>query len=460
MTKTIPANMATAALLDMAESLNWNIIPPEARKAARRHFLDTCASMIAGMSGGVTQATGRVLLKAATPGPLDMPGCPLRLSPEGFALMGGTAAHGVELDDGHRGGSVHLGVAVVPALLATAPLAEKSGEDILSALVVGYETICALSTAANPAFRNQGFHPTSAAGPLGAALSVGVALGLNRDALSNALGIAASQAGGLFAFLGGGGDVKRLHGGFAARGGLMAALFAREGIDAPGGIIERPSGFAQAFAGAAPGEGLPLPALPPDGEFQILDCYIKPYACCRHLQPAMEALIRLREAHGLTPENVASIAVETYGIAAKHARTGWADMVGAQLSFPYCLAVALRFGRADLVHYGDDIRGGDWVQPVADRIEIHASAEMDALYPRQRPARVVVSTTEGERFEYFAPEALGCRDMPLSDEALIDKATQLMIPVLGEDRADVLTRRLWDIDQAPSLEGLFKDMGP
>ena len=456
MTRSMPRATATAALLDMTVDLDWDSLPDGVRHAARRHFLDTCASIVAGMPGDVARATGRVLAMAE--GPLAVPASPLRLPAEGYAMLLGTAGHGIELDDGHRGGSVHLGVAVVPALLAAAGLAPMSGRDLLSALVAGYEAICAISSAANPAFRNRGFHPTSAAGPLGAALAVGKALGLDRATLSDALGIAASSAGGLFAFLGGGGDVKRLHGGMAARNGLMAALFAREGIGAPAGIIETPSGFAQAFAGAAPGEGLAL-ELPPAAPFAILDCYFKPYACCRHLQPAMEALIRLREAHGLTAQTVAAIEVETYSIAAKHADTGWGDMASAQLSFPYGLALALRFGRADLVHYGPETRAGEWVREIADRITIRASDEMDALYPGQRPARVTVTTTAGERHSAFAPEALGARDMPLSDDALKDKAMGLMVPVLGEARAGTLLARLWAVDEAPDAGRLFEGMG-
>lgn len=442
---------ATAALLAMAGQLSWDDLPDAVRSALRRHFLDTCATIIAGMPGEVAGAAARVL--AMTPGSIPVPASALSLGPDGFAMLCGTAAHGIELDDGHRGGSVHPGVAVVPALLALASVVPLTGRDMLLAQLVGYESITALAAATNPALRNHGFHPTSAAGPLGSALAVGRALRLNDKQMAGALGIAASSAGGLFAFLAGGGDVKRLHGGMAARAGLMAALFAREGVSAPADIIEAPSGWAQAFAGA---KHVSL-SLPPT-TFNILDCYFKPYACCRHLQPAMEALIKLRDAHGLSDAAVHKIEVETYSIAAKHAATGWADMASAQLSFPYCLAVALQLGRADLVHFGTDTRSADWVGRIAARVEIRATPEMDALYPAQRPARVTVHTAAGPVSAY-APEARGCRDLPLSDTDLLDKARGLIAPVLGQDRAEVLIERLWTIELAPDASQLFEGMG-
>src|SRR5262249_59541337 len=110
-----------------------------------------------------------------------------------------------------------------------------------------------------------GFHPTAACAVFGAAVSVARLRGLSSAQLANAIGIAASSAGGLFAFVNGGADIKRLHAGHAAREGLQAALLAEQGIEGPPHVIEARDGFMQAFAfpRAATAHALHLPpALP------------------------------------------------------------------------------------------------------------------------------------------------------------------------------------------------------
>ncbi|WP_407496240.1 MmgE/PrpD family protein [Pseudooceanicola sp. MF1-13] len=430
---------ATAAMVGFG--CDTGDLPGGVERAAIRHLIDTIGVIVAGLGQGVAAT----LAPLQPEGDLPLPGHPGTRAAADHAYLCGTAAHGLELDDGYREGSVHPGVAVVPALLSATLMQRVSGRDVLHALAVGYESVCALSAALHPALRDRGFHPTSTVGPMGSAMAVARVLGLDPAQTEAALGFAASEAGGLFAFLGGGGEVKRLHGGLAARGGLMAARLAASGISAPYGILERPSGYAQAFGGIAPGE-FSL-TFPPDRPWRMTDCYIKPHACCRHLQPALEALIALRATHDLHPDEVTAIEVETYSIAAAHADTGWGDMATAQLSFQYVLAQGLWKGRAALADFDDTARAEPFAGALLPRLTIRASDAMDALYPDQRPARVTVMAC-GERYSEFALEASGSPQIPVSDQAIGDKFLGLTAPVVGDDRARDWLDQLWDIATA------------
>jgi 2-methylcitrate dehydratase PrpD len=298
--------------------------------------------------------------------------------------LGGTAAHGIEFDDGFRRGSVHPGCVVLPAALAAAYAERASGAALIEAIVAGYETVIAVGAAVHPDLRRRGFHPTGVVGVFGAGMAAGKLYGLSSAALGHALGIGASGAAGLFAFVNGGADVKRLHAGHAAREGLLAALLAREGVLGPPDVLEAHEGFMHAFLGHT---GAPL-ALPPLLPFGITDCYVKPYPCCRHMQPAIEALIGILRDENITPDQVERVEVATYAIAAAHARTGWNDFASAQLSFPYLMALALKYRTIRLEHFEEPVRSDGEIGQLARKVTVSAPPDIDHLYPQVRPARV------------------------------------------------------------------------
>ncbi len=447
----------TDKLIHFARSLTWGSLPSAVVQAAKRHLLDTCAAIVGGMDMHVTTRAARIpgVATHRVDG-LPVPGSTLRLDAPSFAFLCGTAAHGIELDDGYREGSMHPGAPVVPAVLAAAVQQQATGREVIAALIVGYEAATAIAEAAHPALRNRGFHPTAVVGPLAAALAVGRLLRLDETQLRSALGIAASGSAGLFAFLDGGGDVKRLHGGQAARAGLLAAYFAREGIEGPSDIIAAPSGFAQAFAYGSERHRLTLD-LPPKVPFRTPRCYIKPYACCRHLQPAIEAVLQIAREHRLSPDDVTEMQVEAYSIAASHAETGWNDFASAQLSFPYVLAVALHHGSVDLHHFDAKTRSNKALAETARRVTVVATAEMDGLYPRQRPSRVTLVTKHG-RQSLFMPEALGSPEMPLRDARVEAKFSSIVEPVIGAAKSAHALETLHAIDTAVSIDGLLKTL--
>jgi 2-methylcitrate dehydratase PrpD len=445
---------ATDALVDFVSRLRHDALSDEVRHYARRHLLDTVGVMIAGADGNVATQAEAVVASLRHAGATPVPGRTRRADLLDAAFLGGTAAHGIELDDGYRHGSAHCGCVVVPAALAVAHERHADGKALIAAIVAGYETAIALARACHPDLRQRGFHPTGAVGPFGAAMAAGKLRGLTAEQLAWALGIAASSAAGLFAFVNGGADIKRLHAGHASREGLQAALLAERGIEGPPGVVEARDGFMQAFA-LGRGERARTITLPAAVPFGITDCYIKPYACCRHIQPAVEALVDLLAAEQVATEEVKRIDVATYRIAAEHAHTGWDDFASAQLSFPYLMAAALRFRGIPLACFSEETRRDPAMAELARRINVSAPADIDRLYPQLRPARVTITTARGT-FTRQADEALGSRQVPLDDDGLRRKFLGLVAPVLGENRAHELAQRLWSIEDVPDVAALVE----
>jgi 2-methylcitrate dehydratase PrpD len=451
-----PAAGATEALIAFNRGLRYDAIPAEARHYARRHLLDTVGVMIAGAPGEIASRAEAVIASVRPAGKIPVPGRVRRADLLDAAFLGGTAAHGIELDDGYRQGSVHPGCVVVPAVLALGYDRRISGQALIEAIVAGYEAEIAIGRACHPELRQRGFHPAAAVGVFGAVMAAGKLRGLSVGQLANALGIAASSAAGLFAFVNGGADIKRLHAGHAAREGLQAALLAQQGIEGPPGVIEAQDGFMQAFAFGRAGRARTL-ALPPEVPFGITDCYIKPYPCCRHIQPAVEALIGLLHDENIATAEVERVEVATYRIAAEHAHTGWDDFASAQLSFPYLMGVALKFREIKVEHFDAAVRRDPWFAASARKLKVSAPRDINRLYPQLRPARVTVATARGS-FTRQADEALGSRIVPLDDAGLRAKFLGLVAPVLGPAAADALADRLWSVDEIDDIAPLVEAM--
>src|SRR6187431_3570677 len=265
-----PAAGATAALIEFTGALRFDALPEDARHYARRHLLDTVGVMIAGAGGTIATQAENVVKAVRRAGKIPVPGRERRADLLDAAFLGGTAAHGIELDDGYRHGSAHCGCVIVPTALSVAYDRRASGRALIEAVVAGYETNISLARACAPDLRQRGFHPTSAVGPFGAAMAVAKLRGLTAQQIADALGIAASAAAGLFAFVNGGADIKRLHAGHASREGIQAALLAEQGVEGPPDVIEARDGFMQAFAFGRADKARPI-TLPPDAPFGITD---------------------------------------------------------------------------------------------------------------------------------------------------------------------------------------------
>src|SRR5215470_12135375 len=448
-----PAAGATQAIVDFASGLTYTSLSAEVRHYARRHLLDTVGVMIAGAPGDVATRAEAVVSAVRPAGKIPVPGRERRADLLDAAFLAGTAAHGIELDDGYRVGSAHCGCTVIPAALTVAYQQGGSGTKLIEAIVAGYETAICLARACAPDLRQRGFHPTSAVGTFGAAMAVGKLRGLNAKQLADALGIAASASAGLFAFVNGGADIKRLHAGHASREGMQAALLAEQGVEGPPNVVEARDGFMQAFAFGRIDKAR-MVQLPPSVPFGITDCYIKPYACCRHIQPAVEALFGLLNDENIKSDDIKKVDVETYKIAAEHAHTGWDDFASAQLSFPYLMGLAARYRGIKFEHFDEATRRDPAFAEFARKLYVTAPPEIDRLYPQLRPARVTVATARGT-FTRQADEALGSRIVPLDDAGLKEKFIGLVAPAFGDAKAKDLCERLWSVEDLADIRSLL-----
>lgn len=453
----VASEAPTAALARFASGLDWSSLTDAERHAAKRHLLDGLASCIAGSDQPVVRRATDLLADLVPAGDVAVVGSTRRWDVLSAAYLMGVSCHALELDDGNREGSLHPGTTIVPAILAAAYRFDADGSSALCALVGGYEVAVSLAEVLHPHAARRGFQTTGVVGVLGAAAATGRLVGLDATTLERAIGIGASSSAGIFGYLVGGGNVKKLHPGHAAREGVFAALLAQRAVvEGPLGIAEVKSGVFEAFGGLSPWKGPVVDHR--GGALAITRSYLKPYPCCRHIHPAVDALLELKQRHRLDPDRVARIDVGTYDAAMPHARLGWDSFTVAQLSFPFVMATALRTGRVELASFSETARRDPAINADASKVAVAMDAQCCASYPKEGPARVTVTTTAGEQFSHYVGQPLGAPERPLSDDDLFRKFKGAAKGRLrGEP--DAVIEAVWRLEKEKSVRGLLEQLG-
>ena len=447
----------TAVLASFSRSVDIASLTAREKLAAKRHFLDSLGACVAGIDQPLVRGAATLLDTISGSGDVAVAGSARRTDLLSAVYLMAASCHALELDDGNREGSIHPGTVIVPAVLGLGYQLRASGADALSALVAGYEVAVSLAEVLHPHASRRGFQTTGVVGAVGAAAAAARLLSLDAVRVEKAMGIAASSGAGLFAYLTGGGNIKKLHPAHAAREGVFAALLAaRDVIDGPRSVAETTAGLFHAFGGIQPWTGS-LPGQRP-AVLAIARSYIKPYPCCRHIHPAIDGLLQLRAEHGFHADQVAAVEVGTYGAAMPHAALGWESFTTAQLSFPFVMAAALRTGRIELETFSDRMRADPALIADTAKIRVQLDQECADAYPKQGPARVTVTLRDGSRHAVYVADPRGCPELPVTDEELFEKFRMMAGSRLSRPAADRVIERVWALDTAAGIRPLVDSL--
>lgn len=457
--RTHSAPNATQRLAQFSAGLRYAALTDEERRSIRRHVLDTIGACIAGSTQDVTRIVCDTFKAAGLSGESRVAGLNQSFDVLSAIYVMATAAHGLEVDDGYRAGSVHPGAVVVPTALAFGAADGCDGPTFMAAVAAGYEASTRLAEAIHPQSRQRGFHNTSLVGPLAAAVTVGVLRGHDAATIEYGLGLAASSSAGLFAFLHGGGEVKRVHAGHAAREGALAAMLAERGLTGPIGVLEERDGLFQAFS--SPEQAASRFTISERPELlAVTRCYMKPYACCRHLHPAIDGVRQIMTREKLSVSEIRSTQVATYGIAAEHAGTAWENMASAQMSFPFCISLALHGKPLDMADFGAAARQDRKIIAGTEKVRIEVDPDCDANYPAARSAKVRITLNSGRKFDSFVNEPYGSPKNPLDDDAVKAKFLRLASTVLGAARAESVVQAIYRLDDVKKMRDVSALLTP
>lgn len=451
--------MATCAetLAEFTRALTFEAIPWEVTENARLRCLDVLGIALASTVQDFAPAVLGVAERWGGGGECTLVGTKLTASPPLAILVNGSLAHGLDYDDTHTASITHASAVVVPTALALGESLGLDGRSVLTAAVAGYETITRIGMAAPGRFHARGWHATAVCGAFAATLVAGKCLGLDRQRLTAALGIAGSFASGVLEHLENGSWVKRIHPGWAGHSGALAAGLARGGFTGPASILEGRFGLYSTFLGQrvelAPG----LETL--GQEWETLRVAFKPYPCCHYNHAYMDAAVRLKREHGFTlgeiqeveclvPAGEIPIVCEPAD-AKRRPRTSY----DAQFSLPFSVAVALADEVVWVDSYAPERLRDPLLLALADRVRY--SVDPASRFPESFPGWVKVRLKDGSLLEAREPVNHGSPENPLLPEAIVAKFRRNAGRILPASQVALLEQEVLTLDCSPNVRSLL-----
>jgi 2-methylcitrate dehydratase PrpD len=379
-------------------------------------------------------------------------------SPSAAALLNGTLAHSLDFDDTHAEASLHSSAPILSAALAAAQMNKSSGQELITACVVGYEVQIRLGLAGgSSAHYKKGFHPSATCGIFGAAAAAGYLIGLTKEKYISAFGIALSQSAGSMQFLTDGAWTKRSHVGQAAQNGLSCAIMAGEGFKGPSEAFEGQWGYLHSYASG----GDVKKAMNGLGEkFETLNLGVKPYPSCRYSHAAIDGLIELKKELKFSSDDLDDIDIglsETalniigYPLTDKqHPKS----IVDGQFSMPFCAAVTVKSGGLQWDDYKNHLNNKDTLS-LCNKIKVSPDEDAEKCCPEYMSAKIKV-VVKGEKYEKFVKIPKGEPENFMEDEEFISKFKGLTEPYLSKKSVDQLTDLMLKIDQANNVNSIFE----
>ncbi len=430
------AKIPEALLVDHLDRLRHGPISQKTRERLAQALLDWYT---AGWAAIGTPAADNLRMLAqrchGETGPAPVfGGCSLPSAGAAFANAG--IAHLREIDDAHRSAMLHPGIIAISPVMALAADIPLTQRQVADAIIAGYEVSLRVGEALGTEHAAN-FHATATAGALGAAAASAVALGLHGDSLHHTLGIAATQAAGLWQLVDDNAhESKSLHPAMAVRNGLLAAYAAQAGFPGAQAFVTGRRGLYRLLHGDGPLARLT------DGfeaEERINSATIKAWPCCAQLFTPLDAIQTLMQAHGIHHSDIESVNIEIFPHALKIAGVVWPTKP-AETCFclPYVAAMLLKNGQLR-IHDMDSPQLEDaTLLGLVRRISVTPNDAFQQHFPEKRPARVTVTLRDGRQFAEMRELRRGDPEQPYTFEAL-EQRMRAFAPAMSDASATRIT---------------------
>lgn len=439
----------TSILVDFSVGLNPAFLPNGCLEAAKRCFIDYFAVTLAGSKEPMSKMLEKYLIEQK--GNSSVIGCRYKTTVEGAAFANGTLGHVLDYDD-VKSKIGHATVVIAPAVLALGEKLNTTGVEVLTAFVAGFEISSRIANSVEPKHAQQGWHTTSTCGVFGAAAACGRLLGLDRNAILAAFGIAGSFSSGLRKNMGT--PTKPIHAGQAAQNGLKAAILASLGIYGDQDIFSNRQSFGEVFSSPHNEDELIFGL---GKKYEICINGFKLYPCCASAHSAIDAVLQLREEYSVKPEDVEGIRVGTVPLVLDNlVYNNPKNIVECRFSMPFCVALASLDGQVTLNNFSEERLKDQGIRDLMKKVALYRDPEMAHLgYRGTENANVTIITKNKKVFDKRIDAARGHATNPVADEELCEKFLICAKKAVSKEKSERILSLLTSFEKLANIKDLL-----
>ena len=399
-------------------------IPEGVREATRKSILDTLGVML-GASGTTPgcRELAELVKEAGGKEESSILAFGGKVPAWMAAFANGGMAHGLDYDDIHPEGGLHPSACCVPAGFATAERQGKvNGKEFITALTLGIDMACRIGIGVRKAHQLD-WHLSPTIGVFACTAISGKLLGLDKDRLVDAFGIALAQAGCTREFnVSVGSNLRGAYPGFPAKAGVLSALMAQKGITGPKNSLEGKAGLLNVhFRGNYDREAM----LADLGErFEGSGVGFKPWPACILNHPYLDIVLRVIKEQDIHPEDVeqVTLVVGEHGqqlFDPPEARRRPTTPLDAKFSIPFTIAVALARRKVVIADYSPEGLKDPLVLQLAQKVisKVDKQTGNDLDYPRQ----VEIRTKDGKVYQQLTGIPYGFPQNTIGIEGIAEK---------------------------------------
>jgi 2-methylcitrate dehydratase PrpD len=445
------AGAEMTALSDYMSAAGARALPADAAEHAKHHLLDSLASMVSGSELPPGQAALRYVRAHAGKGTATIAGSTLTAAAVDAALANGVMAHADETDDSHNASRSHPGCAVVPAALAAGEEFAIDGNRFLRAVTLGYDVGTRVVMAmGGAAFSYESSLSTHAiAGVFGAAAAAGCAAALDPRQMRWLLDYTSQQSGGIRAWRRDTDHIEKafVFGGMPARNGVTSALLVQSGWNGIEDIFTGADNFFDAYAPQAQRARL----VDKLGEhYEIVQTDIKKWTVGSPIQAPLDAIEAIRGKHPFAAGDVRRVSVRL--------APSVANVVDNRdipdICLQHMVAVMLIDKTVSFHAAHDKARMQD---PAALRERAKVDLVRDDELTKLLPVRVTdveIELTDGTKLTERVTAVRGTPRNPMARGEVVDKARDLLAPVVGRAKAERLIETVYGIETVADVREL------